>query len=74
VVVGGGGEGEGGEQSDREAGGDEVLDDDVVVGGVADIGLEAGGAGERLEVGAAAEAAGSSPTASPCKVCLHCGP
>jgi len=34
------------------------LDNDVVVGGVADVGLEAGGAGERLEVGAAAEAAG----------------
>src|SRR5215813_7103645 len=58
VGVGGSGEGEGWEQGDRQAGGNKVLNDDVVVGGVADIGLEAGGAGERLEVGAAAEAAG----------------
>jgi hypothetical protein len=40
----GGGDGEGRKQGDRQAGGDEVLDE-VVVGGVPDIGLEAGGAG-----------------------------
>ncbi len=58
AAAGGSGQGQGREQGDRQTGGDKVLHDDVVVGGVADVGLEAGGAGELLQMGAAAQAAG----------------